>query len=191
MRRIVPFVVIASLLVAVPLSARAQSDPLVPFAAFGSSLRAAAATAPGHIALEVKDLTTGYSSGINATHTMPAASTIKIPIMVEVFRQMQLANFDFNRRVALLPQDKDYGSGTICDSPVGTTYPVSQLLSSMIDVSDNTAANMLIRLVGRHDINATMAQLGAPSTHLYDSIHTSGWNIRNTLRTSPADMVSI
>lgn len=191
MRRIFPLVVLASLLTALTAPARAQSGEPLPFAQFRTSFQAAAANAPGHIAMEVKDLTTGYSSGVNAASVMPAASTIKIPIMVEVFRQMQLANFDLNRRVAVLPSDKDYGSGSICDSPVGTTYSVSQLLSSMIDVSDNTAANMLIRLVGRSHINQTMTNLGAPHTRLYDSIHTAGWNVRNTLRTSPEDMVSI
>ena len=40
--------------------------------------------------------------------------------------------------------------------PTAATYPVSELLDKMIDISDNTATNMLIRLVGRREINRQM-----------------------------------
>jgi beta-lactamase class A len=56
----------------------------------------------------------------------------------------------------------------------------------MITESDNTATNMLIRLVGRQSINATMAQLGLHGTVVGDYIRSDG-DIR-ALRTSPADM---
>lgn len=130
-------------------------------------------------------------SSINANEVMPAASTIKIPVMVEVFAQMQAGKFDLNHRVTLMPRDRDWGSGVIADAPVGSTFPVSKLLTQMIAVSDNTAANMLIRLVGRSNINGEMHNLGLSHTHLSDYIHTAGWSIRNTLRTSPADMVRL
>jgi beta-lactamase class A len=141
--------------------------------------------------MEVKDLGSGMISSINANEVMPAASTIKIPVMVEVFQQMQAGKFDLNHRVTLMPHDRDWGSGVIADAPVGMTFPVSELLTQMIAVSDNTAANMLIRLVGRSNINATMRDLGLRHTRLTDYIHTAGWSIRNTLRTSPADMVRL
>ncbi len=130
-------------------------------------------------------------SSINANEVMPAASTIKIPVMVEVFQQMQAGKFDLNHRVTLMPHDRDWGSGVIADAPVGMTFPVSELLTQMIAVSDNTAANMLIRLVGRSNINGEMRDLGLRHTRLTDYIHTAGWSIRNTLRTSPADMVRL
>jgi beta-lactamase class A len=111
--------------------------------------------------------------------------------MVEVFRQMEEGNFDLNRRVELLGGDRDWGSGTIADSPIGATFPVSTLLTQMITVSDNTAANMLIRLVGRRHINKTMARLGLRHTHLSDYIRTAEWSVRTDLRTTPADMVKL
>ena len=80
---------------------------------------------------------------------MPAASTIKIPVMVEVFRQLAAGRFDLNTRMQLRAADKDWGSGDLAGARAGTSYPVSRLLALMIDVSDNTATNMLIRLVGR------------------------------------------
>lgn len=155
------------------------------------TLRSAGAGAPGVAAFAVRDLATGYTSGYNMNEVMPAASTIKVPIMVEVFKQMKAGAFDLNRRVELLPDDRDWGSGDICDAPVGSTFPVSTLLAQMITVSDNTAANMLIRLVGRHNINAEMTDLGLHHTHLADYIRTEEWSVRTDLRTTPGDMVHL
>ena len=175
-------------LCAVPADALSLPAPLADLQA---TLVRAAQRAPGRVAMEVKDLDTGLSSSINANEVMPAASTIKIPVMVEVFRQLELGKFDLNHRVTLMPRDRDWGSGDIADAPIGSTFPVSELLTQMIAVSDNTAANMLIRLVGRPNINATMKDLGLKHTRLADYIRTAGWSIRNTLRTSPADMVRL
>src|SRR5579875_264062 len=177
-----------SLLCVLPVEACAQLIP-GPLADLQLQLAAASAHAPGHVALEIKDLTTGAMSAINPNANMPAASTIKIPIMVEVFRQISLGKFDLNRRVTLMASDRDWGWGDLANARVGSRYSVSQLLTLMITESDNTAANMLIRLVGRWNINHTMAALGLTNTRLGDYIRSEG-DIRS-LRTSPADMVTL
>ncbi len=162
-----------------------------PFARLNHDVRRLANHLPAATALEVLDLDTGYHAGFNAASSMPAASTIKLPVMVEVFTQLQNGRFDLDRRVTLLQSDKDWGSGDLCDAPVGTAYPVSVLLEKMIDISDNTATNMLIRLVGRQRINDQMTQLGLRHTRLAGDVRTDGWSIRQTLRTSPADLVRL
>jgi len=162
-----------------------------PMARLNTEVRTLARRVPAAIALDVLDLNTGYTAGFNAARSMPAASTIKLPVMVEVFSQLEAGRFDLQRRVMLLASDKDYGSGELCDAPVGTTYPVSVLLEKMIDISDNTATNMLIRLVGRSSINSGMYGLGLAHTHLAGDVRTEGWSIRRTLRTSPSDLVHL
>ncbi|HVN70090.1 MAG TPA: serine hydrolase [Candidatus Binatia bacterium] len=171
------------------LPARAYLPP--PLARLDSDVRVMAHRLPAASALDVVDLSTGYHAGFNASKSMPAASTIKLPVMVEVFTQLEAGRFDLRRRVTLLASDKDYGSGDLCDAPAGTSYPVSLLLEKMIDVSDNTATNMLIRLVGRRNINRQMYSLGLAHTHLAGDVRTEGWAIRETLRTSPADLVRL
>lgn len=171
--------------------ARADAQMPGPLAQLQATLSRVSHRAPGRVAMQVKDLSTGYTSSVNANAVMPAASTIKIPVMVEVFRQMELGKFDLNTRVTLSWGDKDCGSGDLCYAHPGSSFPVSRLLSDMITVSDNTAANMLIRLVGRNRINDTMRGLGLHHTRLTDYIHTQGWDVRRTLRTSPADMVNL
>ena len=56
----------------------------------------------------------------------------------------------------------------------------------MIDESDNTATNMLIRLVGRAHVNQTMARLGLRKTRLGDYIRSATDEIRYALRSSGA-----
>ncbi len=191
MRRILGFVALFGIVASFTGVAKAQNELPAPIAQLQEALRSVGAHAPARLAVEVEDLSTGYTSGYNMNAVMPAASTIKIPIMVEVFRQMEAGKFGFNRRVELLASDRDWGSGDIAESPVGATFPVSTLLEQMITVSDNTAANMLIRLVGRRNINATMRDLGLHHTHLADYIRTAEWSVRTALRTTPSDMVSL
>lgn len=145
--------------------------------------------APGHVGIIVKDLTTGLSTGINQSANMPAASTIKIPVMVEVFRQMATGTFDLNRQVTLARTDRDWGWGDLAAARGGARYSVARLLRLMITESDNTATNMLIRLVGRVHINRTMNDLGLRQTRLADYIRSDG-DIRS-LRTSPLDMTKL
>jgi beta-lactamase class A len=162
-----------------------------PLAQLNADVRSMARRVPAAIALDVLDLNTGYTAGFNAGRSMPAASTIKLPVMVEVFRQLEVGRFDLHRRVTLQASDKDFGSGELCDAHAGSTYPVSVLLEKMIDISDNTATNMLIRLVGRRSINRQMIELGLAHTHLSGDVRTGGWSIRRTLRSSPADLVRL
>ncbi len=142
---------------------------------------------PGVVAVSVVDLSNGYSIAINGDKKLPAASTIKVPVMVEVFRQIDLGKFGFNRSVSLLDRDRDCGYGSLCGARWGATFTVWQLLWRMITVSDNTATNMLIRLVGRQSINQTMNSLGCTQTWLGDSIRSDG-DVRE-LRTSANDMM--
>lgn len=186
----------AAIVIAVALTAfaaahaRAVALP-APMASLDRDARRLAARLPAPSALEVLDLSTGYHAGVNASESMPAASTIKIPVMVEVFAQLQAQRFDLEHRVVLRTSDKDWGSGDLCDAPPGSSYSVAELLEKMIDISDNTATNMLIRLVGRNRINTSMRDLGLRRTRLAGDIRTEGWSIRQRLRTSPADLVRL
>lgn len=174
-----------------PSVARANLQIASPLAALQIQLAAASLHAPGRVGIAVEDLATGMTSSVNATANLPAASTIKIPVMVEVFRQMELGRLDLNTVVHLEHRDKDWGWGDLADAPAGTRRTVKQLLWLMITRSDNTATNMLIRKVGRTHINTTMAGLGLHTTYLGDYIRSETETIRYALRTSPRDMVAL
>jgi len=187
MRWLLCTMVAASLAFAASVPSCAAELPK-PLAHLTASLKAMVRHAPGQVAFDIIDLASGYSTGYDSGASMPAASTIKIPVMVEVFRQLEAGRFDLNHHVALRGSDKDWGSGELCDARAGRSYTVSTLLDKMIDISDNTATNMLIRLVGRRSINATMASMGLRHTVLTNDIRTEGYGIRYELRSSPHDL---
>jgi beta-lactamase class A len=174
----------------IPVRADAN-DPSSILQNLATDLHALVQNAPGRVGIDVIDLTTNASISYDASVSMPAASTIKIPVMVEVFKQLEMGDFDLQRRVTLRNSDRDSGSGDLCAAPAGRSYTVANLLARMIDESDNTATNMLIRLVARRNINATMRALGLRRTRLASDIRTAGTSIRYTLRSSAGDMASL
>ena len=191
MRRIVAILAVATAFIFSQATIATASPVAPPLSELRHDVSRLAVHLPATSALEVFDLSTGQSVGYNANASMPAASTIKVPVMVEVFKQLEAGRFTLQRRLTLLPSDKDWGSGELCDAPAGGTYTVSDLLSKMIDISDNTATNMLIRLVGLRSINREMTSLGLQRTRLRGDVRTAGWSIRQTLRSSPNDMVRL
>jgi beta-lactamase class A len=197
MQRFVLFLFVTAVL----LAAGARATPAVPrpltvglaehntLDGLDRQLERLVSDAPGKVAISVTNLDSGLGLSINGDANLPAASTIKIPVMVEVMRQIALKKFTFYRTVSLRDEDRDCGYGSLCDAPWGSRYTVWELLWRMITVSDNTAANMLIRLVGRRNINETMQALGLTQTWLGDSIRSDG-DIR-ALRTSANDMMHL
>jgi beta-lactamase class A len=183
------FVAVA-LLVFGALTTRADAAAPGPLGALQTELSTMSMHAPGNVGIMVEDLATGLSTSVNAGAQMPAASTIKIPVMVEVFKRLAQGDFDLNRKVSLQPSDRDSGWGDLDSAPTGAQYTVSRLLTLMITESDNTATNMLIRLVGRRAINDEMADLGLTQTALHDYIRSDG-PIRYALRSSAYDMVKL
>ncbi len=162
-----------------------------PLADLQTRLVSAGMHAPGRVGIAVEDLATGETSGFNSTASLPAASTIKIPVMIEVFKQMEAGDLDLNTVVHLEDRDRDWGWGDMADAPAGVAKTVKQLLMLMITESDNTATNMLIRKVGRANVNETMADLGLHATRLGDYIRSQTDTIRYALRTSPHDMLEL
>lgn len=165
------------------------NDAVMRLHALAPQLERLAENTGGLVAVTVADLNSGHAIAVNGGLNLPAASTIKVPVMVEVFRQIARGKFGLGRTVSLLDADRDCGYGPLCDGAWGSQYRVADLLAAMIDESDNTATNMLIRLVGRHNINATMIGMGLTQTRLGDSIRSDG-DIRE-LRTSADDMLRL
>jgi beta-lactamase class A len=180
----------AALAIGLPAASPAAA-PNGPLAQLQARLDSAVDHAPGRVGIAVEDLATGMTTGVNAGTSLPAASTIKIPVMVEVFRQMADGDIDLNTKLHLRESDRDDGWGDMAYARANTQRTVEQLLRLMIDDSDNTATNMLIRLVGRQKVNRTMAELGLRDTNLGDYIRSATDGIRYSLRSSPRDMVKL
>ncbi len=121
----------------------------------------------GTMGVAAKNLTTGETVSVDADTVFPTASAIKTAVMVEVFHQVAEGRLRHDTPVVLKAADKVDGSGVTQRLHDGLTLTVDDLLDLMITVSDNTATNLLIGLVGTARIDERMAGYGLPHTKVY------------------------
>lgn len=160
-------ITLALLLLLVPC-ALAQSDnwKLVR-AKTEARLRELAAGTSGALGVSALDLTSGERFAINENLVFPQASAIKVPVLMEVYKQAHEGKFSLTDLRRLDKEHKAGGSGVLQELGDGTSQlSIRDLGVLMILVSDNTATNMLIDLVGKENINRTMASLGLQHTRV-------------------------
>src|SRR5512146_1809023 len=119
------------------------------------------------------DLQTSDTLYLNADESFHAASTMKVPVMIELYRRIDAGALALDQGILLVNQ---FGSivdgsaysldaGDDSDSSayrlVGSRVPVRELIDRMITRSSNLATNALIELVGATNANATAHMLGA------------------------------
>jgi len=90
-----------------------------------------------------------------------AASTIKIAILIALFRAIDEGKLDLATRRELHAADKVPGSGVLRAMDDGLALTLHDLAHLMIAISDNSASNMLIEAVGLEAVNAALRDLGA------------------------------
>ncbi|HEY7285355.1 MAG TPA: serine hydrolase [Vicinamibacterales bacterium] len=113
----------------------------------------------------VKSLETGEEVAVNADRQMETMSTIKIPLMVEALEQVKAGKFKLTDKYTFVQADSQPGTGTIQRLDPGAVMTVKDLITMMIIVSDNTATEVLYRMVGGPDaVNKRMAAMGLKTT---------------------------
>jgi len=152
--------IVVLILVTWPASAKPAQDSTT----IDRRVQAAIQGFPGSVNLYARNLDTGASYGLRADAPVPTASTIKLPIMVELFAQADEGKLDWNQKLALTDQDKISGTGVLTELSGGATLPIRDLMHLMIVVSDNTATNLILDRVGGNAVNTRMAQLGFKQT---------------------------
>jgi beta-lactamase class A len=111
-------------------------------------------------------LPTGQTVAINPHALFPTASTYKIPVLVEVYRQADEGRFHMSDRIETNDAQRIVGSGVLQKLDSGLAPTIRDLAMLMIIISDNTATHMLQELVGNASINATMRRLGLADIHI-------------------------
>lgn len=134
---------------------------------FQQRLDSVAAAFPGVLGAEVVDLTSGRHFAVNDTLVFPQGSAIKIPILIELFRQADRGEQNLDTRVEVKAGDQVGGSGVIqYFADGGSLLSLHDLATLMIVLSDNTATNILIDRLGMANVTRTMARLGYPHIEL-------------------------
>ena len=116
----------------------------------------------GSLGVAARNLASQASVCVNADELFPMASCFKIPIMVEVMRRVDAGALRLDDRLTLREADKSPG-GTLIHCQEGLRPSVRDLLYLMITLSDNTATDLLWRLVGLGTVNETMRALDLAS----------------------------
>lgn len=122
---------------------------------------------PGQVGFYYKDLTTGETVTYRAEETFQAASVIKLPILAAVYLRAQDAPGLLDERLAVREEDKLPGCGALQHIKGERDYDIASLCRLMTVISDNTAANVLLRRFGMEELNADFARLGLTRTRLY------------------------
>jgi beta-lactamase class A len=98
---------------------------------------------------------------------VPAASTIKIPILIALFQRIDRGEIKLDEQLTLQKSMLAAGSGSLAKSPEGSKFSVQEVATKMITISDNTAANLLIdRLGGKDQLNLQFRSWGLQHTNL-------------------------
>ena len=132
-----------------------------------SELRRIADETHGVVGAQVLDLTTGDRIGVNDTLVFPQGSTIKVPLLIELYHQAAAGQLDLATRVSVRAADRTGGDGLLQHLGDGTSeISLGDLAVFMITVSDNTATNLLIDRVGMDRVNAMLRELGVPQVKM-------------------------
>ena len=107
----------------------------------------------------------GRFAQLRSTDPMPAASSIKTPVLLAAMEDLDHGLLRWNEPLTLTKEVVGGGAGWMGGSPLGTRFPVYEAAAEMIRVSDNTATNLLIkRLGGKAKVDARFRSLGLTAT---------------------------
>ncbi|MCL4473042.1 MAG: class A beta-lactamase-related serine hydrolase [Actinobacteria bacterium] len=103
------------------------------------------AGANGKYGITIVELDTDEGFGINQDLGFQAASTLKVPILADLYQQIEQGNISREDQLTYTRDDYEEGSGSIQYTDFGTVWSVAELARKMMKESDNAAKTMLIR----------------------------------------------
>lgn len=170
-----------------------------PAAELTAAVRSAASEAPAEVSVGVIDLETGTEAYYDADVVMHAASTMKVPVMLELYRQAAAGERSLDEEVTIrnsftsIADSSAYSLSPEDDSEfdlydrVGDPMTLEELARRMIVSSSNLATNLLIEEVGAARVRETMAAIGAKDMNVLRGVedipaYEAGLSNRTTAR---------
>ncbi len=132
------------------------------------------------------DVETGHFAGVQPDQAFPAASVIKIPILLAFFQAVETGQVQMNEMLTLRDDLKGGGAGVLQTRPIGSQVSALEAATLMSTISDNFATNLIIdRLGGKETLNQKFRQWGLQHTQI------SWWlpDLEGTNTSSPRDIV--
>lgn len=134
------------------------------------------------------DVDTGNYVDFNGDTVLAAASTIKTPILAAFFQAVDEGKVRLDDKITLKKEHIGGGSGELQDQKPGKQFSVLDVANKMMIISDNTATNMLIELLGGMEVlNDKFKQWGLTNTQLQNVLP----DLEGTNKTTAKDLVNI
>lgn len=134
------------------------------------------------------DLDTGNYLDIGGDRVFPAASTIKLPILIAFFQDLDVGKVRLDEKLTMRGDLVTNGSGVMQYERVGKKYSALETVTKMVTISDNTATNMIIdRLGGVAKLNQRFRSWGLKDTVIRRLLA----DLRGTNTTSSQDMARV
>ncbi len=134
------------------------------------------------------DTATREYVSVNGDQAFPAASTIKVPLLIAFLQAVDRGDISLSETLTMRADLVAAEAGILQYQPVGLQLPALEVATLMSVISDNTATNMVIdRLGGMEAVNQTFAQWGLEQTRIENWLP----DLEGTNTTSPLDMVTL
>jgi beta-lactamase class A len=149
------------------IGALLAASPAAASVTLNSRIRSIARALPGRIGVYARTMAAGPPLvSYSASEHFPTASTIKVLIMTAAYANDEADPGSIDDRITFYRSELIGGSDFMTNVDDGHVFTVRELITPMIQVSDNTAANMLIGHLGVAAINAVGRSAGMKRTHL-------------------------
>lgn len=147
-----------------------------------------------HAGIFIYDYQTGKTLDINKDEIFPAASIIKIPVLLDFFnrnKDLEKEGFEpvsLDKKLTFTEAHRTEGSGNLQFKSADVDYSIDYLAKIMIRKSDNSATNMLIEEIGGiNQLNTALRHWGFSKTQV------TSWlpDLRGTNTTTPHDIATM
>ena len=160
---IYPLLIASALGQSAPTSAKQE----ILWQKLGSSIADVDRNLDGVMGVAIEDLTTGQKYLLHENEVFPQASSIKIAVLAELYRQVQQNKLKLTDIYTVKTSDLVEDSRIMNGLTPGVTQVTLRDLATMVAaVSDNSAANILIDRVGMQNVNSLLDSLGLTHTRL-------------------------
>ena len=147
-----------------------------------------------HAGIFIYDYYTGKTVDINKDEIFPAASIIKIPVLLNFFNRnydLEKEGFkpvDINKKLTFTEAHRTEGSGNLQFKSADIDYTIDYLAKIMITKSDNSATNMLVEETGGiNEVNSSLRNWGFSKTQM------TSWlpDLKGSNTTTPVDIATM
>jgi len=120
----------------------------------------------GKVGVGFKDFKSGIEVYNYPDDRFLTASVFKIYVLIELYRQVNEGLLNLEDRYNYKFYDRSPGSGILQYLDEGLNLKIRDLAKLMMMISDNTATDILVEILGRDNINETIRKLGLVNTHV-------------------------